>query len=131
MSQNQTVAIIQDEDERHSGNGVAHSCEATLPKLTIEVVTDQNTFDSLRDNWNTLADAAPVTIYQTFEWQYLWWRHFGAHASRRLHLILFRHFGRLVGIAPFFLEITSLVGLPLSRRRFRRGRCGSPWTIRT
>ena len=91
-------------------------CEDRAPQLTIDVVRDIETFASLHETWNTLVEASTATVYQTFEWQYLWWKYFGMHPLRQLHLVLFQYDGRPVGIAPFFLETCAFAGFHLHRR---------------
>jgi CelD/BcsL family acetyltransferase involved in cellulose biosynthesis len=80
-------------------------------KLRIEVVTDPRRFLALRDEWDALVLASPVTIFQTFDWQWLWWKSFGE--GLRLHVLLFRLGDKLVGIAPLYLEEHSLLGVRL------------------
>ncbi|HKJ67708.1 MAG TPA: GNAT family N-acetyltransferase [bacterium] len=81
--------------------------------LSIELVSTAAEFEALSDAWNTLAEAAVVHIFQTFEWQYTWWKHFGG--SNQLHILCFRKDGQLVGIAPFFLDIFRILGRPVYR----------------
>jgi CelD/BcsL family acetyltransferase involved in cellulose biosynthesis len=50
--------------------------------------------------WNGLAEASDAPVYLTFEWQSLWWKHFGD--GRRLNILVFTSGGRTVGIAPLF-----------------------------
>jgi len=93
--------------------------EASL-RLELEVITDTSRFLTLRDEWNHLVDASPVSIFQTFDWQWLWWKYFGD--GLHLHIITFRSNGKLVGVFPLYLEVFSLFGLKLYRRlRFMGG----------
>jgi CelD/BcsL family acetyltransferase involved in cellulose biosynthesis len=80
--------------------------------LSVEVVNDTQAFDRLVDEWSSLVERATAHIFQTYEWQRLWWKHFGA--QRRLHIVLFREDGSLVGIAPFFLDTSKVLGLNVS-----------------
>src|SRR5437868_3463369 len=74
--------------------------------LDIETVENVETFSLLREEWDALVSLCPVTIYQTFDWQFLWWRHYGLDARRALNILLFREEGIIVGIIPLFLETT-------------------------
>ncbi len=71
---------------------------------TVRLQAHQETLDlvSLRDEWKDLLEqSATQTIFQTWEWNQLWWKHFGC--SRGLFLLAVRNaWDRLVGIAPLF-----------------------------
>jgi CelD/BcsL family acetyltransferase involved in cellulose biosynthesis len=88
--------------------------EETLPDRTaaldVEVLGAWPDGAALAGEWNALARASGATIYQTYEWQSLWWRHFGGASGRALHVVLVRDGRTLVGIAPFFLERATVLG---------------------
>ena len=80
-------------------------------ELRVEIGSD---FDALRAEWSELAPRTG-SIFATWEWASLWWRHLGE--ERPLALASFREAdGRLVGIVPFFLasrrplRVVRLVG---------------------
>jgi len=56
---------------------------------------------ALEPEWKRLAALCKTaTVFQTFEWNAAWWKHFGKW-GRRLRLVLFRsEDGTLVGLAP-------------------------------
>jgi CelD/BcsL family acetyltransferase involved in cellulose biosynthesis len=81
--------------------------------LSVEVIEDTLGFDKIRDQWSALIERTSAHIFQTYEWQRLWWEHFGRR--RKLHIVLFRHEGTLVGIAPFFLNSSDFLGVTISR----------------
>ena len=68
--------------------------------LAVEVVRsfDVGVLDPAR--WNELVVLSGGTVYQTFEWQSLWWASYGSRRS--LHIVLFRADDAVVGIAPLF-----------------------------
>jgi CelD/BcsL family acetyltransferase involved in cellulose biosynthesis len=89
-------------------------------ELAVQVVTDVFSFLSLRDEWDRLVDASPASIFQTFDWQWLWWKYFGDRLH--LHILAFRREGKLVGLAPLYLDVYSVFGVKLYRRlRFLGG----------
>ncbi len=78
--------------DAESGRGVAAVAE----------VTDPAALARLAPAWRTLADRCPAaTVFQTYEWNAAWWRHFGGRPGRRLRVLCFRDaHGGLVGLAP-------------------------------
>jgi CelD/BcsL family acetyltransferase involved in cellulose biosynthesis len=82
--------------------------------LAIDAITDAAGLAGLKAEWQSLADRSPdATLFQTWEWQATWWRHFG---RGRLWLLTARDDGALVGLAPLY--ISPYHGLPLRRVSF-------------
>jgi len=80
------------------------------PSCSIRVITSNDEFDRLEQEWDTLTRLSSVHIFQTFEWVRTWWKYL-AQANFRLHIILFDSNGSLVGIAPLFEERKNLLGI--------------------
>jgi len=98
---------------RHKNSSTVHLTDA---QLSIEVIKDLNTFDSISRQWNDLVEETDSHIFQTFEWQRIWWKYFGENSeSHFLHIILFRQNDHLIGIAPFFVDLYKYFGKPLYR----------------
>lgn len=78
---------------------VAHSFNS----LTEEGRTSQGSIT--REEWDSLLHrSASNVVFLTWQWQTLWWRHFGSEGECRLHLLSVRaEGGALVGIAPLFI----------------------------
>lgn len=59
-----------------------------------------------KETWNTLLDSCRQKyIFQTFEFQYTWWKHFGEKSNRRdLLLLLAKENNSIIGIAPLMAE---------------------------
>ena len=55
--------------------------------------------EPLCDDWNRLAGGVP---FRRSEWLLTWWRHYGQRGE--LYTLAVRDRGRLVGLAPWFLE---------------------------
>jgi len=91
--------------------------------LTVEVVDTPERFASLRNEWDDLVSAGTGDIFQSFDWMYLWWKHYGVHPDRRLHVLVFRSNGLPAGIAPLFLEQDRFFGV-VFRKRLRMIGCG-------
>jgi len=62
------------------------------------------------DEWNALLEnSEPHFLFQTYEYQKIWWRNFGGEKSRRSLFLLGAYKGtNLVGIAPLMAERTSV-----------------------
>ena len=66
------------------------------------------TFTSFEDaraispDWDALASALGGSLYMTFAWCEVWWRHYGA--GRELRVVSVRSGGELVGVLPFFID---------------------------
>src|SRR6266850_3632355 len=91
--------------------------------LTVEVVDTRERFASLRNEWDDLVSSGTGDIFQSFDWMHLWWKHYGVHPDRRLHVLVFRADGLPAGIAPLFLEQDRFVGFAF-RKRLRMIGCG-------
>lgn len=78
-------------------------------QLGVKVLTEAEEFDKLKEGWTNLVDAAETTIFQTYEWNRTWWKYYGEKGQ--LHLVIFYHEEKLVGIAPFFKDCISLFGI--------------------
>lgn len=92
---------------------VRHASSKHLP-IVSRVVTNENGFLSLRAEWNALVDQSPVHIYQTFDWQWFWWKHYGG--SNTLHIVTFHKGDRVIGIVPMFVQPYILFGKILYKR---------------
>ena len=85
-------------------------------KMSIRVVTSQKEFTELKPAWENLFQSNPNhTPYQSWEWNFTWWKHFGA--PERLRLFVAEEDGKLIGIAPFFLR-KRFYGWPLPHLGF-------------
>ncbi len=71
--------------------------------ITVRCVSSVEEFSQLKQAWNELATASDSTIYQTFEWSYLWWENFSIKQQYDLQILLFYSNKQLVGLAPFFV----------------------------
>jgi CelD/BcsL family acetyltransferase involved in cellulose biosynthesis len=86
----------------------------------VQVIEDERALDALEAEWNALLERSDATVFQSFEWQRAWWRHFGeGRRGARLHVLAIRAAGALVGIAPFYVQRVRLLGaVPLRRLLF-------------
>ncbi|MEK7250106.1 MAG: GNAT family N-acetyltransferase, partial [Bacteroidota bacterium] len=74
-------------------------------------------FDSLEAEWTRLLEESDATVFQSFEWQRTWWKHFGEQDPlANLHIVTLRNGGRLVAIAPLYIESMKKLGMIRLRR---------------
>ncbi|MGH7596497.1 MAG: GNAT family N-acetyltransferase [bacterium] len=84
--------------------------------MAIRVIKSEQEFNELKPAWEDLFHANPNhTPYQSWEWNFTWWKHFGA--TGRLRLFLVEEENQLIGIAPFFLR-QRFYGWPLPHLGF-------------
>lgn len=76
--------------------------------LLLRVVTDEQSFDELEDEWEHLTNEIDCHIFQTFHWNRIWWKYFGSNGT--LRIILFYDGRKLIGISPLFLDTVHLLG---------------------
>ncbi len=86
--------------------GLLEGVEAarTPADLALSAVSIESTaeFDALAPEWQALWARCPeATPFQHPAWLLSWWRHF---APGDLFSVTVRHAGRLVGLAPFYIE---------------------------
>ncbi len=64
---------------------------------------DQSEFDALRPEWNDLLGRSGCdSVFLRWEWIHTWWDIF--RRNRELFVLTARRDGRLIGIAPFYIE---------------------------
>ena len=91
--------------------------------LLLRVISTTEGFDSLVPVWRALHDEAGVSVFQSFEWLRAWWRQFGeSNRSAALHILVCASADETIGIAPFFVEKVTLLGIPVFRRLAFLGR---------
>lgn len=84
--------------------------------LTIQTVRTVKDLAALENEWNALVDRADVTVYQTFDWQRLWWKHFCSGPFITMFVLVVRRNRDLLGIAPFCIRSELFLGFRLRRR---------------
>ena len=86
-------------------------------RASVHVIEDPLEFDALEEEWNALLDRSAVSVFQSFEWQRTWWKHFGeGRKNARLHIVTLRLEDELVAVAPFYIDSVRSLGLLRLRR---------------
>ncbi len=83
--------------------------------LEVEIVTDLEGFKALSEDWNRIAFEANLSIFQTWEWSWHWWR--ANSRGKKLWLIIARDGQELAGVAPLYIS-SSYYGLPVKVAAF-------------
>ncbi len=80
--------------------------------MHIKLINEAEDFSNIKGAWEALCDelADGVSVFASFSWYELWWKHFSAGAT--LNVIAMWDAGRLVGIAPLMLRRATVHGLP-------------------
>lgn len=78
--------------------------------LVVEIVADLEEFKALKEEWNGLATEAGMSIFQTWQWSWHWWREHGK--GKKLLIVTARDDSGLVALAPCYMT-SSFYGLPL------------------
>ena len=81
-------------------SGAQVDLERRREVVDVEVITDVDRLESLREPWNELLDrVADSNPYQAPAYVTTWFRHYSA--GRPIHVVALRSDGELVGVAPF------------------------------
>ena len=95
---------------------IAQAVPGVTHGLTVETVTDEQTFLQLRAEWDDAVDRAQIGHpFLCHDWIRTWWECFGDGAE--LHVIVVRAGGQIVAIAPLLFERTRMYGMPVRRLR--------------
>src|SRR5206468_2654218 len=81
--------LLMDTTPSSSKSVVGLATSSSAP--SIEVVEREPDFAALREEWEELCTLAGARVYQSFDWQWLWWKHFGHGLA--LHVVVFRQHG--------------------------------------
>lgn len=93
------------------------SRSAKNPDTIIKTIKNFDAVSELNVEWNNVvSNSRQATIYQTFEWQYNWWNYFASGKHNSLHILMILSYGRLIGIAPFYIHEYSFGGFIIYRQ---------------
>ena len=88
-------------DRDQFGNGSDTQVHAS--GISTQIVSDAASFRDLRSDWDDLLQASSSDcIFLTWEWIYTWWLHLSG--KRKIHIIVVRLDGQLIGLAPLALR---------------------------
>jgi len=77
--------------------------------MKIEEIDNYNDFLALKDEWTNHLEKCNHTVFSTWEWLSIWWKHFGK--NKKLLILLAEDQEKLVGIAPLMYYVDKTFGL--------------------
>jgi CelD/BcsL family acetyltransferase involved in cellulose biosynthesis len=100
------------------------SSEHSGRRLAVTVVNHPRQWLSLRGVWDELLRATPgYTLFQSFDYLWTWWRHFGTFSD--LRILVITEGDEVIGVAPLALDIKRSMGLMVRSMGF----IGAPWQV--
>lgn len=84
--------------------------------MRIKEIRTYGDFLGLRESWHDLLQKCNHTVFSTWEWLSIWWKHFGN--NRRLLILVAKEGNRIAGIAPLMYSVHKMFGLRQGRIEF-------------
>ena len=84
--------------------------------MNIIEINNYRDFISLEEKWREVLQRCNHTIFSTWEWLSIWWKHFGN--GKRLYVLLAEDNGKIIGIAPLMYSVDTLFGLRRGKIEF-------------
>lgn len=70
-----------------------------------EIITTPGGFETLRAEWDALsARAVHRSVFTSWEWQSIWWQHYGGDQPLRIVAVREAAGGRLLGLLPLYVQ---------------------------
>ena len=105
-----------------SANPIATSARepnSASDAFRIEMFTSFEEVEPIAQEWDSLIKDLNGSLYMTFDWGRVWWRHYGS--GRDLRLFVIRQGEALAGVLPIFIDRIGVV--PLRARVARMVGC--------
>ncbi|MFN1835768.1 GNAT family N-acetyltransferase [Balneola sp. MJW-20] len=87
-----------------------------LKQFKIVKIQSEELFAGMAEEWETLHSLAGTPVFLSFDWMQCWWKHFGRHENRRLHILLVKEDEELVAIIPLYEGRSVIFGKTIQRR---------------
>lgn len=84
--------------------------------MRITEVDSYSDFIALREKWRELLDKCDHSVFSTWEWLSIWWKHFGR--DKKLLLLLAEDDNKILGIAPLMYSVYKMFGLRIGKIEF-------------
>ena len=88
-----------------------------LSHMRVIEVNKYSDFLALEEKWQDVLEKCNYyTVFSTWEWLSIWWKHFGK--GKRLVLLLAEENDKIVGIAPLMYSVHKMFGLRMGKIEF-------------
>jgi CelD/BcsL family acetyltransferase involved in cellulose biosynthesis len=84
--------------------------------LEIRLISNPEDLLSLKSSWQHLMQGRDYTVFSTWEWLSIWWKHFGK--ERKLLFLIAEENDKIVGIAPLMHSALTMFGLKRGKIEF-------------
>jgi CelD/BcsL family acetyltransferase involved in cellulose biosynthesis len=85
--------------------------------VRVRVIDTDAEFAALEGAWERLQrEAALTSVFQTFDWMYLWWKYYGA--GQPLSVLCAYAGEELVGVVPVYVQTVTMLRVPVRMLRF-------------
>jgi CelD/BcsL family acetyltransferase involved in cellulose biosynthesis len=90
--------------------------EGAIPAVDVRIVESASELEALGDAWEELQkDAVVGSIFESHDFQHLWWRHYGR--GRPLRVLAAFAAGKLVGVLALYVDTVSTLRYPVRALR--------------
>jgi hypothetical protein len=73
--------------------------------MQVQLLTQPEDFEILRDEWNALTEECVYpNIFTIWDWQTIWWKWFSPELNAELFILTVREKEKLIGIVPFYRQ---------------------------
>ncbi len=90
--------------------------------MKIVEIDNYRDFVALEESWNEVLRRCDHNVFSTWEWQSIWWKHFGS--AKKLELLIAEDNDKIVGIAPLMYSVHKMFGLRMGKLEF----IGTPYS---
>lgn len=88
------------------------TAQVETSKYVVELVSTEAGFDGLEQTWREVLEDGGFSVFQSFEWQRTWWKHYGEkNPWMRLCILVVREEDAVVAIAPCCIETLTTLGV--------------------
>ncbi|HEX6983577.1 MAG TPA: GNAT family N-acetyltransferase [Balneolaceae bacterium] len=90
-----------------------HSKKMGNKDYAYQIISTEEEFEATEEEWTELTNHSGSKIFQTFDWQRIWWNYYGK--GLELNIVLIRKYEKLIGILPTFIDSYQSFGKPVYR----------------
>lgn len=76
--------------------------------MEVSVIRNVDEFIRLESAWNLIVQDCKLSIFSSFDWLSIWWKHFGK--NRKLIILTAKEKDKIIGIAPLMYSVYSRLG---------------------